>query len=102
MLLERYCLPLLKSNAHTKIIESIRLLIRKGLSPSSAIRRVLHKNKASFEDLFDTAVSDNENTGDEKKAKKNRPMKMTRTKNNYNYTSMRRVRHSLFVSLLKR
>ena len=65
MLLENYWLPLLNNDTHTKIIESIRLLIRKGMSPSSAIRRVLYKNKASFEDLFDTTVSDDENTDDE-------------------------------------
>ena len=65
MLLENYWLPLLNNDTHKKILESVRLLTDKGVSPSSAIRRVLNKNKASFEDLFDTTISDDEDTDDE-------------------------------------
>ena len=65
MLLESYWLPLLNNDTHAKIIESIKLLIGKGVSPASAIRRVLSKNKGSFEDLFDTTVSEDEDTDDE-------------------------------------
>ena len=55
--LEFYWLPLLNKARHTRIVESIKTLNSKGVSPSSAVRGLLNKNKGKFEDLFETEVS---------------------------------------------
>ena len=60
VVLEYYWLPLLNNATHTRIVESVKILISKGVSPSSAVRRLLNKNKGKFEDLFETDVSEDE------------------------------------------
>ncbi|MCG8113704.1 MAG: hypothetical protein N0E59_23380, partial [Candidatus Thiodiazotropha taylori] len=63
--LEHYWFPLFNNATHKKIVGSIKSLIDKGVSPSSAIRRILNKNKGIFEDLFETEVSEDEDTDEE-------------------------------------
>ena len=65
---EYYWLPLLNNATHTRIVESIKTLISKGVSPSSAVRCLLNKNKEKFEDLFETDEDEeqtSENESDE-------------------------------------
>ena len=38
----------------------VKILISKGVSPSSAVRRLLNKNKGKSEDLFETDFSEDE------------------------------------------
>ena len=61
--LEYYWLSLLNNVTHTRIVESVKTLISKGVSPSSAVRRLLNKNKERFEDFFETD-EDEEQTSD--------------------------------------
>ena len=59
-LLEVYWFPLKDSSVHKNIVRQINLLREKGVSLSSAVKRVINKNKGRFEDLFDTEISEDE------------------------------------------
>ena len=59
-LLEVYWFPLKDSSVHKNIVQQINLLREKGVSLSSAVKRVINKNKGRFEDLFDTEISEDE------------------------------------------
>ena len=64
-LLEYYWLPLLKNSTHTVIVEKLNSLVAKGVNPASAVQRILNKNRNKFEELFETELSDEEDTEDE-------------------------------------
>ena len=64
-LLETYWLPLQNSPLHVRVLRQIQALTQKGVPVSSAITRVLRKHKPTFEDLFDTVVSEDEQESDE-------------------------------------
>ena len=59
-LLEVYWFPLKDSSVHKNIVQQINLLREKGVSLSSAVKRVINKNTGRFEDLFDTEISEDE------------------------------------------
>lgn len=63
-LLEMYWFPLMTNTTHLGIVEEIKDLRRKGVSLTSAVKRVLKKNKSAFEDLFETEESDSESEED--------------------------------------
>ena len=58
--LEVFWFPLKDSSLHQNIVRQINLLREKGVSLSSAVKRVINKNKGRFKDLFDTEISDDE------------------------------------------
>ena len=64
-LLEVYWYPLKDSSVHKSIVQQINMLREKGLSLSSAVKKVLKKNKSNFEDLFDTEISEDESEEEE-------------------------------------
>ena len=59
-LLETYWFPLRNSAVHQTILRQIQALVDKGVTLTSAVKRVLRKHKPQFEDLFDTEVSEDE------------------------------------------
>ena len=59
-LLEVYCDSLKDSSVHRNIVQQINMLREKGVSLSSAVKKVLKRNKRNFEDLFDTEISEDE------------------------------------------
>jgi hypothetical protein len=63
-LLEVYWFPLLTNATHRAIVKQINDFRSKGLSLTSAVKRVLKKNRSVFEDLFETEESDYESEED--------------------------------------
>jgi hypothetical protein len=63
-LLETYWFPLMTNTTHRGIVEEIKELRIKGVSLTSAVKRVLKKNKSAFESLFETEESDSESEED--------------------------------------
>ena len=61
-LLEVYWYPLKDSAVHRNIVQQINMLREKGVSLSSAVKRVLKRNKSNSEDLFDTEISKDEDS----------------------------------------
>jgi hypothetical protein len=61
-LLELYWFPLRRNVTHRAIVELIDELRNKGVSLSSAVKRVLGKHKSDFGDLFEVELSDDENS----------------------------------------
>ena len=59
-LLEVYWYPLKDSSVHRNIVQQVNMLRDKGVSLSSAVKRVLKRNKSNSEDLFDTEISKDE------------------------------------------
>ena len=59
-LLEVYWYPLKDSSVHRNTVQQIYMLREKGVSLSSAVKRVLKENKSNFEDLFDAEISEDE------------------------------------------
>ncbi|WAR05156.1 YMD3-like protein [Mya arenaria] len=57
-LLEIYWFPLSTNVTHRRIVQEINDLGRKGVSLTSAVKRVLKKNKNAFGDLFESEDSD--------------------------------------------
>jgi hypothetical protein len=52
------------NTTHRGIVEKIKDLRRKGVSLTSAVKRVLKKNKNAFENLFEIEESDSESEED--------------------------------------
>lgn len=61
-LLEIYWFPLMTNAIHRAIVEQINDFRSKGVSLTSAVKRVLKKNKSAFEDLFELQESEDEDT----------------------------------------
>jgi hypothetical protein len=59
-LIDNYILPLRNNRLHTQIMSQIDKLISKGYNTTSAVTKVLRKNKNSFQDLFDMEFTDDE------------------------------------------
>ncbi len=61
-LLDNYWLPLETSSLHNKIIKEVKGLVAKGVGQTSAIKRAVKKYKHEFQDLFETELSEDEDS----------------------------------------
>lgn len=59
-LIDNYMLPLRNNRLHQEIMAKIDKLVSKGYDTTSAVKKVLRSFRSSFQDLFDTELSDDE------------------------------------------
>ena len=65
VLLEDYWVPLQHNALHQTVLRQIQAFTEKGVALPLAVKRVLRKHKAPFEDLFDANISDSEEDSEE-------------------------------------